>query len=554
MKKIEKFTFWLCVVLSIIIIIVIRPLQDLDEIWNFNVARCITNGLVPYRDISMVSTPLLGFLLAIPIKIFGQQLFVERVVSIIMSVGIFVSVYKILRLIRVREEVSIFSIFILFLIVNQELSMNYNWLSVIFILVIIGLEIKKNKYIKWDKFNTDLMIGIVGGLVVCTKQSTGLFVSLAMLITPFFCTDSKKSYKQSLKETGYRILGIIIPISALVLYLTINGAMGDFFDYAIYGVSTFSNKKVYGELWKSDRYIIKALCICIPILLASSCIANIVNKVKKRTTNTVLYILTVYSIASFFIVFPISDENHFSIAIIPSVILIVYLLKGFITRHIKKDFKYPVEYTKVCTIILILSYTLFIEISNSETLGKISKYRFQNHFDYIYISQFLDNSINEVDSYINEKEKNVYILDASAAVYMIPIDSYNKDYDMFCVGNLGKGGEEKQIERIKSEDALYMILNDEYAINWQNPNRVSEYIKSNLEYIETKGVYDVYENRPQLVENQNDTENIESTGSENNQNEVTGNNQDSTTENNKSEIPENNQIEITEDNTQNNEE
>ena len=121
MKKIEKFTFWLCVVLSIIIIIVIRPLQDLDEIWNFNVARCITNGLVPYRDISMVSTPLLGFLLAIPIKIFGQQLFVERVVSIIMSVGIFVSVYKILRLIRVREEVSIFSIFIFYLCVVYKI-------------------------------------------------------------------------------------------------------------------------------------------------------------------------------------------------------------------------------------------------------------------------------------------------------------------------------------------------------------------------------------------------------------------------------------------------
>ena len=35
--------------------------NNLDELWNYNTARCIKNGLIPYKDISMITTPLLPF-------------------------------------------------------------------------------------------------------------------------------------------------------------------------------------------------------------------------------------------------------------------------------------------------------------------------------------------------------------------------------------------------------------------------------------------------------------------------------------------------------------
>ena len=53
-------------------------------------------------------------------------------------------------------------------------------------------------------------------------------------------------------------------------------------------------------------------------------------------------------------------------------------------------------------------------------------------------------TVYEIDIYFQnnieqEKEnKKVYILDAEAAIYMIPINNYNKDYDMFLKGNIGK--------------------------------------------------------------------------------------------------------------------
>ena len=76
---------------------------------------------------------------------------------------------------------------------------------------------------------------------------------------------------------------------------------------------------------------------------------------------------------------------------------------------------------------------------------------------------------------------------------MIPIDKYNKDYDMFLKGNLGAKGEEGQIDKLKNENkAFILILNDNYSRNWQNPEKVRKYIIDNWSKIDTVGNFDVY--------------------------------------------------------------
>ena len=78
---------------------------------------------------------------------------------------------------------------------------------------------------------------------------------------------------------------------------------------------------------------------------------------------------------------------------------------------------------------------------------------------------------------------------------MIPIDRYNKNYDMFLLGNLGAGGEDAIIEQIKNEDALYLIVKDDENVNWQNPSKVRSYIKENMECIGKKSYFEVYQNK-----------------------------------------------------------
>ena len=109
----------------------------------------------------------------------------------------------------------------------------------------------------------------------------------------------------------------------------------------------------------------------------------------------------------------------------------------------------------------------------------------------------MKSGIQEIGNFILEQNKNgkdVYILDATAALYMIPIDKYNKDYDMFNKGNFGAKGEEGQIEKLKNtNNTLALIMNENYIRNWQNPEKVRNYIIENWTKIGEIRNFDIYE-------------------------------------------------------------
>ena len=80
---------------------------------------------------------------------------------------------------------------------------------------------------------------------------------------------------------------------------------------------------------------------------------------------------------------------------------------------------------------------------------------------------------------------------------MIPIDKYNKNYDLFLKGNLGKDGEDGVISDIqkKSKDVIYLISKPDKNLNWQTPIKVIEYARENLERTGEISSYDIYENK-----------------------------------------------------------
>ena len=89
---------------------------------------------------------------------------------------------------------------------------------------------------------------------------------------------------------------------------------------------------------------------------------------------------------------------------------------------------------------------------------------------------------------------NVKILDATASIYMIPIDRYNQNYDMLLKGNLGFNGEHNIIEEISnSKDTKNLILNDKYNKNWQTPLNIIDYVKENKTKIGKIEIFDIYE-------------------------------------------------------------
>lgn len=57
--KIKEIIIFVSILLYIAVTVYARELTNLDELWNFNFSNCVSKDMVPYRDFSMVQTPLL---------------------------------------------------------------------------------------------------------------------------------------------------------------------------------------------------------------------------------------------------------------------------------------------------------------------------------------------------------------------------------------------------------------------------------------------------------------------------------------------------------------
>ena len=240
-----------------------------------------------------------------------------------------------------------------------------------------------------------------------------------------------------------------------------------------------------------------------PISIVSMGVTLIISKFLRKENENIKKVLTmlVYSLSIIIVMYPISDEIHFLIGSLISIIGLMYMI-ALLGEKIYHKINYEKKYKIYKIITLIIWMILFViiltkGIDNLYKYFKIEKNTEIQHFKNIEIGQHLKDRIDEIDKYILEKEqegKTVYILDAEAAIYMIPLDKYNKNYDMFLKGNIGKDGEEGQIQTIqqKDENTLFLIRKENLKTNWQTPLKVINYIRENLENIGEISIYEVY--------------------------------------------------------------
>ena len=53
-RLICNISIFLIIALAIAVVVIPKAIGNLDELWNFNFANNVENGLVPYRDFNMV--------------------------------------------------------------------------------------------------------------------------------------------------------------------------------------------------------------------------------------------------------------------------------------------------------------------------------------------------------------------------------------------------------------------------------------------------------------------------------------------------------------------
>ena len=541
-RLICNISIFLIIALAIAVVVIPKAIGNLDELWNFNFANNVENGLVPYRDFNMVQTPLLPMVNAIFLAIFGNELIVMRILACLLCAGVLFTFYKILNLLKANKGISLFVVMALFYMLKDYFCMDYNFAVLFVTLIIIYIELKRilynkeninatevgdtieslntnkscrqsstNKEIKannktdlknneLNNWKTDLILGILAGICIMLKQSTGVIVTIALLGYNLLLVRSKEEFIQYLKSTCIKILGILIPVTLIFIYLAINGAVDDFWDYCIAGIKTFTNKIPYSRLLDNEKLYIKILSIVAPITFMGTFLYSVFKR------NKTFLIISSLSIASFSAAYPIADEVHFLIGILPTGIIICIILDFLIKAIVRgisklinkisnreKYINIWLEYFLIFMVIGITAWYGYKSIPNIKDYFANCKNDVK-HFANIVITDYTYQKIQAMDYFIKSQDKPVYILDAEAALYQIPLDIYYKDYDMFLIGNIGSKGEEGQIEKLqKDTNKIVIIKSDGVSLNWQNPNKVREYVKQNMDYKYSILYFDVYE-------------------------------------------------------------
>jgi len=220
MKKAIIISFYIFI-LIILLFYHTHGLTFHDNGYIVHSAQQLQQGKVIYRDFDFVYTPLSVFLTAIAFKLFGQNLFAERLFIFFLSLTTIFSIYKICLIFTRRKEIS-YTVVLIYLFWGPGhinffspvmLSIDLGILGLFFLMR--GLETKKFKYF--------FPAGILSGSVLLSKQNFGLAILLTVI---FFFLVIKIPKK--IKSVLFFILGYFTVIIAFLIYLVTTNSYGPF--------------------------------------------------------------------------------------------------------------------------------------------------------------------------------------------------------------------------------------------------------------------------------------------------------------------------------------
>ena len=545
-------------------------ITDLDELWNYNTARAIMHGLIPYKEISMITTPLLPFIVSIILKIFGDKLVVFRIVGAILLTAIFFLSYVLSYKLTKRRSIGVITSLTLILLYKNELAIDYNYFILMIMMCVQILEVKKIESIEKSKIKNkkinmyDVIIGILLGLAICTKQTIGTIISITVILSELILVENKQTFLKYIKASIVKIISMLSVVMIFLLYLLITNSMTDFINYAILGIRTFTNKIEYKKLFtlrnktivglaKAEPMAIALMMTVIGIIKTLSIIcktrikedendkskgnAKECNAAKNKTRedqgkevkaeikkyeitedkkhNNRRRIYEIYEYLKKYIVifiaalgmlitmYPISDEIHFMIAIMPIIVIEISIFLDILTNVASKD-KSQISnfmlYALEAFLVLFLTYKLCsITYKWTNEYQLANKEQESSNFEYIPLYKETSEGRKEIADYIKDKREQgytVHILDSDAVVYSILTNNYAKNYDMLLKGNIGTDGAKKIMQDIDNckagnEKILFLLKKRDRALNWQSEIEVINYARENLIEIDEIGIYDV---------------------------------------------------------------
>lgn len=482
-KKYDNIFVGIIIFLSIFGITLNVFVTNSDELWNFQNIYKMYNGFQIYKDANVIITPLFFYLGELLFKMLGANFLTFRIYNIIIIFFLYFFTYLLLKNLKINKNSSLFVVVFLILFDKYALILtqaNYNILAVM--LCILGVYI----YTKNNKYN-NLSQGILLFLILMTKQNIGIFYAIGIFVYEIL---SKSNLKDIINNLLLKyITSFILLVCFLTFYYT-TGNLYSMVNYTILGLSEFANKNLCIDIVSTISII---FFISIDIVLTVFFIKN--NKIAiKDIQKNQLILLASFSIPMSLIIFPIMNKAHFMLAFYLLLIWFIYLI-NIIYKEITTN-----KIEKIINIVLVI-YVIF---SCTFSIGSFIFWNTHINDETYYLKKeepfyggvLNDNlikNINTMVEYIENNSNNVVVLSGKAAFYMVPTKRSNGMMDLPFKGNLGKGGEQGLIEEIKMlEETEILIERDEQEMQWQESEKVREYIINNMEKIGEIEEFDIY--------------------------------------------------------------
>ncbi len=115
-------------------------------------------GLLPYKDISMIITPLFPYICAGILKIFGEEIIIFRIIETLGLASVLFVMYKIMCRLKINNGVAIISIFAINYAYKEMLGFDYNWAVLLIQLLLLYIDLKPKQEVNQRK---ELTLGIL---------------------------------------------------------------------------------------------------------------------------------------------------------------------------------------------------------------------------------------------------------------------------------------------------------------------------------------------------------------------------------------------------------
>lgn len=440
--------------------ICMNNLDSLDELWNYNFARQITMGLVPYRDYNMVPTPLFAIIMSLPLFA-HRSLFVYRLAcSLLVTVQSFV-LYKALASETKNRLLALPFVLISILIIDY---VSYNTLFLL--IALLAYLVTSNGQFKKHA----LILGALAALAVFSRQTSGciLLLILFVIIATF--------YENKAKNLLLYGVGFAIPCTVFLIYFLVTSSFNDFWDYCLFSLTSFGSSN--GKFYNSS--------IVLLLLLAAEIIVEIINLVKKRDTTTLIHFLI--GIPVLVITVPIIDYSHATFAVVYFLIPAYKLLDGKWGNIIRNS------------ITVFISAVVFLCIGGLG-ISRVVNNTFTNEaseLKCVPVSNDICEDFTYLSWMVNQYELNGYSVtfySSSSVIVSLMNGTANPPYDIFNNGNFRGSVESHMIyveESCNGEDKIVIIASDYYDEGWQNPTGVLEYVEANCELLGSYGRFLIY--------------------------------------------------------------